>query len=106
MPVWHVHPHWELYFCADTIEQINFVNGQTTVYTQPLAILTSPFSQHGTAVSQQVKPYDRDIVYFGDEFLARIPKEYFSLALFSQSAACFFPSHSPMQPLCASSPHR
>lgn len=91
MPVYHIHPHWELYYCAAPHQQITFVNSQTVTYTQPLAILSSPFSQHGTKVPRTSVRYERDILYFGDDFLAVMPPALFPLDEFAGSTACFFP---------------
>lgn len=91
MPVYHIHPHWELYYCAAPHEQITFVNGQTLVYTQPLAILSSPFSQHGTQVASELDAYHRTVFYFGDSFLTQLSPALFSLNPFADATACFFP---------------
>lgn len=88
--VYHVHPHWELYFCPSPIEQITFINGQTITYTQPLGILCPPFTHHGTSVDPSVQPFYHDVFYFGEDFLAELGDRYFSLSSFAQSSACFF----------------
>ncbi|MBQ8397664.1 MAG: helix-turn-helix domain-containing protein [Clostridia bacterium] len=88
--VYHVHPHWELYFCPSPIEQITFINGQTITYTQPLGILCTPFTHHGTSVDPSVRPFYHDVFYFGEDFLSELGERYFSLAAFAQSSACFF----------------
>ncbi len=89
-PVFHVHPNWELYFCAAPIEQNTFINGQSITYTQPLAILCPPFSHHGTSIPHKI-PYHREIFYFGDGFITQMQEPLFPLAAFQQSTACFFP---------------
>ena len=87
----HVHPHWEVYFCPDPIEQTTFVNGQIITYSTPLAILCAPFTHHGTSVDRSVSPFPHDVFYFGDRYLADLGDAYFSLAPFTRSSACFFP---------------
>lgn len=89
-PVFHVHPHWELYSCAAPLEQITFINGQTITYTQPLAILCPPFSHHGTSVLEKA-PFNRVVFYFGDAYLSQMGNQLFPLDAFQQSTACFFP---------------
>ena len=88
--VYHVHPHWELYFCPSPIEQVTFINGQCITFTQPLGILCPPFTHHGTSVDPSVRPFYHDVFYFGEEFLSDLGEGYFSLAPFAQSSACFF----------------
>lgn len=91
MAVYHVHPHWELYFCPNPIEQITFLNGQSITYRQPLGILCPPFTHHGTSVDPSVPSFHHDVFYFGEDYLAEFGERYFSLSAFAQSSACFFP---------------
>lgn len=91
LPVYHVHPHWELYFCPNVLEQVTFVNGQSITYTQPLAILCPPFTHHGTSVDSGAQYFYHDVFYFGEEYLADLGEHHFFLAPFARSSACFFP---------------
>lgn len=90
LALYNIHPHWELYICADPHEQITFVNGTITTYTCPLAILISPYSQHGTNVHAKTL-FIRDVFFFGEKFLAALPPPLFSLESYAESTACFFP---------------
>ncbi len=88
--IFHIHPHWEFYFCGQSIEQTNFNNGKTVVYRQPLVMLSTPFSHHGTLVYPKTL-HTRHLFYFGDKFLSRMPSSLFSMEAYSEVTAAFFP---------------
>ena len=67
----HVHPRYELYFCAEKVLQKSVINGVEKIYCFPCVILSTPYTVHSMSCEDEnAKSYDRYVFYFG-ETLAR-----------------------------------
>ena len=66
----HVHPQYELYFCADNVRQKSVINGIEYTYKYPCVILSTPYTVHSmSCVEENADSYERYVFYFGEKTL-------------------------------------
>lgn len=73
----HTHPHYELYFCTENVQQLSIVNGVEYEYKHPCVILSSPYTVHSMSCEDHDSDsYDRFVIYFHKDTLDAFGNEF------------------------------
>ena len=85
------HPHYEMYFCPNRIEQTVIVNGEEKIIDTPNVIITSPYSAHVMlAKSSSCEAFERHVVYFDERIFDGVNRTLFSKELISKDGNVAF----------------
>ena len=74
------HPHYELYFCPEAVDQRIMVNGREYGEHRPCVILFPPYSLHHISAREGRESFDRYVAYYHTGFA-----EQFSEALLARA---------------------
>ena len=86
------HPHYEIYYCRNKVEQDIIINGQMLTLDKPCLILSAPFSIHGMSLHNAVSThFERYTVYFNDVFLDSVGPALLPAVFFNKFPNCIYP---------------
>ena len=86
------HPHYEVYFCNDYIDQNITINGTTVTMHTPNIIISAPFSIHSMLPTDPEQTrFERYVLFFNDAMFTMLDNSLFSQEFFSNYSNCIFP---------------
>lgn len=86
------HPHYEIYYCRNHVEQDIIINGQSLTLNSPCIILSAPFSIHGMSLHNASNTeFERFTIYFNDTFLESFGENMLPNSFFHKYPNCIYP---------------
>ncbi len=86
------HPHYEIYYCRDFVEQDIVINGQLLTLEKPCVIISAPFSIHGMSLTNATdNVFERYTLYFDDRFLETFDSSMLPSSFFHKYPNCIYP---------------
>ena len=90
MPYSHTHPQFEIYFCADNVEQRSVINGAEYVYKYPCVIISSPYTVHAmSCIEDNAASFERFVMYFDESIIEQL-ECYIPSGLLSRNSGYMF----------------
>ncbi|MBQ8849715.1 MAG: helix-turn-helix transcriptional regulator [Clostridia bacterium] len=87
----HIHPHFELCFCVNDVEQMSVVNGAEYVYKYPSVVISSPYTLHSmSSIDTSTDKFDRYVLYFGENTLNAFDKKLLPIDIFQRNTWYLF----------------
>lgn len=91
MPFSHTHPQFEIYFCADNIEQKSVINGAEYSYKYPCVIISSPYTVHAMSCNDpNAVHYERFVMYFNEGIIDQFASEFLPEGLLCRNSGYMF----------------
>ena len=86
------HPHYEIYYCRQSVPQDIIINGQSLSLCIPCIIFSAPFSIHGISLHDETTlSFERTTVYFDDAFLKGFTDDVLPKSLLLDTPNCIYP---------------
>lgn len=87
----HTHPQYEIYFCADNVEQKSVINGVEYRYKYPCVIISSPYTIHSmSCIDKNADRYERFVIYFDDNVISPFKNSFIPEGLLERNSGFMF----------------
>ena len=87
----HTHPQYEIYFCADNVDQKSVINGAEYSYKYPCVIISSPYTVHSmSCTDKEASQYERFVLYFDESIIEQFDPMFLPDGLLSRNSGYMF----------------
>lgn len=87
----HTHPQYEIYFCADNVEQKSVINGEEYTYKYPCVIISSPYTIHSmSCIDKSADRYERFVLYFDESIISQFAPQLIPEGLLQKNSGLMF----------------
>ena len=91
MPYSHTHPQYEVYFCADNVDQKSVINGAEYSYKYPCVIISSPYTVHAMSCADpSAERYERFVIYFDETVIEQFDPHLLPEGILSRNSGYMF----------------